>query len=636
MRNRNPVAFMSYVHADDAYGRLTELREHLSQEARIQIGREFEIFQDRNAILWGQNWKQRIEESIDEVTFLIPIITPGFFNSPYCRDELQRFLDREKELNRNDLILPIYYVTTSLLDDEAERANDELAQVIATRQYADWRDLRFEPFTSPQVGKSLAGLVAQLRHALESVQGARTADAEQTSQGSSRSARETSTSKQTTEGTRGAGSVAGEPAAKTEPPTHIVDPWLRGDYSTIAEAVVDASPGDRILVRPGFYQHGLVINKPLEIIGDGPLDEIVVEARGEHTILFQTTIGRVSNLTLRQVGDGGWNGVDITQGRLDLEGCDISSQSLACVAIRGGADPRLRRNRIHNSNQGGVLVSEGGKGSLEDNDIFANTLSGVEIRDEGSDSTLRRNRIHDGNQGGLLIDLNGRGTLEDNDIFANTLSGVEIRRGGDPTLRNNRIHDGKVNGVLVNEGGKGTLENNDIFANSSIVGGGGFPGVGIAGEGANPTLRNNRIHDGKGGGVLVNNGGKGTLEDNDISANTLSGVEINGEDSDPTLRRNRIHDGKEAGVLVNEGGKGTLEDNDIFANTLVGVEIRGEGSHPTLRNNRINKNGNVGVWVYDGGGATIENNDLRDNGGKGAFYVEEGSESKVQRVSNQG
>jgi hypothetical protein len=29
------------------------------------------------------------------------------------------------------------------------------------------------------------------------------------------------------------------------------------------------------------------------------------------------------------------------------EGCDITSQSIACDGIRGGADPRLLHNRIY-------------------------------------------------------------------------------------------------------------------------------------------------------------------------------------------------------------------------------------------------------------------------------------------------
>ena len=77
---RTPLAFMSYVRFDDQHenGRLTEFRNRLSGEIRMQTGEGFSIFQDRNDIQWGQNWKERIEDSIDEVTFLIPIITPSF------------------------------------------------------------------------------------------------------------------------------------------------------------------------------------------------------------------------------------------------------------------------------------------------------------------------------------------------------------------------------------------------------------------------------------------------------------------------------------------------------------------------------------------------------------------------------
>jgi TIR domain-containing protein len=150
-----PAAFMSYVHLDDAHeeGRLTEFRRRLSGEVRMLTGEDFHIFQDRKDIVWGQQWQHRIDESIDSVTFLIPIITPRFFKSMACRAELERFLDREAKLRRGDLILPVYYLNCPILDIEAKRETDPLARVIAARQFADWRDLRFEPFTSPQVGK---------------------------------------------------------------------------------------------------------------------------------------------------------------------------------------------------------------------------------------------------------------------------------------------------------------------------------------------------------------------------------------------------------------------------------------------------------------------------------------------------
>jgi parallel beta-helix repeat protein len=92
------------------------------------------------------------------------------------------------------------------------------------------------------------------------------------------------------------------------------------------------------------------------------------------------------------------------------------------VAIRNGADPRLRRNRIHHGKQGGVFVYEEGRGTLEDNDIFGNAHAGVNIK-TGGDPLLRRNRIHDSKHGsGVHVFEQGRGTLEDNEIFANALA----------------------------------------------------------------------------------------------------------------------------------------------------------------------------------------------------------------------
>jgi hypothetical protein len=165
-----PAAFMSYAHVDNQYGYLTEFRERLSHEVHVQTGIEFPIFQDRNDILLGQNWRQRIDEALEhESTFLIPILTPSFFNSEACREELELFLERERQLRRNDLILPVYYVNCRELDDEKRRGRDKLTETIASRQWVDWRGLRFEPFNSSQVGKALMQLAGQISLALERI-----------------------------------------------------------------------------------------------------------------------------------------------------------------------------------------------------------------------------------------------------------------------------------------------------------------------------------------------------------------------------------------------------------------------------------------------------------------------------------
>src|SRR3569832_168461 len=110
MAERDPVAFISNVRSDDVHdsGRITELRQRLEGEVKMQTGRVFDIFQDRNDLKWGQQWKERIEDALFGVTFLIPIVTPSYFQSEACKKEFDTFLIRERALGENRLILPIY------------------------------------------------------------------------------------------------------------------------------------------------------------------------------------------------------------------------------------------------------------------------------------------------------------------------------------------------------------------------------------------------------------------------------------------------------------------------------------------------------------------------------------------------
>lgn len=600
-----PAAFLTYVRFEDEHdnGRLSEFCKRLGGEIRIQTGEPFHIFQDRNDIAWGQQWRTRIEESVDAVTFLIAMITPGFFKSAECRKELERFLEREKKLGRGDLILPVYYVNTPALNDEAKRKKDQLMQVIASRQHADWRDLRFEPWTLPQVGKLIAAMALQIAEALE---------------------REPAQHATASAAVQQKPSAETQLAPKSEPPTRIVDPFHRSDYATVNAAVKAAKPGDRILVRPGLYAEAVIIDKPIEIIGDGDRSDIVIESVNAPAISFRSTMGRVANLTLRR-GSGGPQHfcVDISQGRLDLEDCDVSSQSLACIGIHAAADPRLRRNMIHDGKAGGVLIYANGRGTIEDNDIFANGSTSVEIREE-SDPIIRRNRIHSTRDCGVVVQTSGRGTIEDNDIFGNDLSGIEIRTGGNPIIRRNRIHDGNVGGVFVHADATGTIEENDIFANR-------YSGVEIK-TGGNPVVRRNRIRDGGTTGVLVDEQGLGTIEDNDIFANHFSGVEIR-SGGRPTVRHNKIHGGQQPGVYVHSTGSGILENNEITGNDQAGIAVA-TGGFPTVRTNRVTGNRLWGIQIWDGGAGVFERNDLRENM-KGAWFIDAASLPNVTRSDNQ-
>ena len=167
-----PTGFWSYSTLDDqhSHGRLSKLRALLAGELQQAIGRSpvVQLFQDAAAISPGMDWEQSIREAIDDASFLIPIITPGYLQSEWCCTELRLFLERQRALGRNDLVFPIYYQDIS--DFESIRAGDvhdpEILPLLKTRQWADFRDLRHADVISEKVARRVARLAEDMRRTL--------------------------------------------------------------------------------------------------------------------------------------------------------------------------------------------------------------------------------------------------------------------------------------------------------------------------------------------------------------------------------------------------------------------------------------------------------------------------------------
>ena len=84
---------------------------------------------------------------------------------------------------------------------------------------------------------------------------------------------------------------------------------------------------------------------------------------------------------------------------------------------------------------------------------------------KGSNPTFKHNKIHDCKQDGIYIYEDGQGMIENNDIYGNAFSGVEIRTDGNPTLRNNSINKNSYNAIYIHDSGAGTIEDNDLREN---------------------------------------------------------------------------------------------------------------------------------------------------------------------------
>jgi TIR domain/YARHG domain len=155
----NLIGFFSYSREDDEGddGAIAALADRIYRELRAQLGRtsqNFKLWRDKDALSAGEHWKSKLKEAVAESAFFIQMVSPSAVKSPYCRFELESFLEREKELKRDDLFFPILYISVPELND-GRKDNDEVLSIISEREYADWRKIRHGSVNSPEVRQTV-------------------------------------------------------------------------------------------------------------------------------------------------------------------------------------------------------------------------------------------------------------------------------------------------------------------------------------------------------------------------------------------------------------------------------------------------------------------------------------------------
>ncbi len=424
--------------------------------------------------------------------------------------------------------------------------------------------------------------------------------------------------------------------------TYIVDDGGFANFNTIQEAVVAASNGDTIYIKPGQYNEEIILNRSLTLtplIGEnGP---IVLKGDGLVTGITITAEGcSLQGLTIQ---DFSGPAIYVQSDRNTIKG-NVFKNANPAILVRGSHENLIAENTIVDS-QGAVAIWENSTKTLVSaNDIVGCNLS-IVVR-EAADNKILGNKISDA-YWGIWLDHAGGCQIESNDILskrygmwilnssnndvsqnkvrirsssADITQGFNLANASGIILQGNEINDATF-GLIISGSKNNKLKDNAIFRsvnavyfkdtemqeikNNSII----ATEYGIRMENSSKNFFNqNKIENGTVGLDM------GRSRQNNISENRISGIKDTAiqisSSNENILSANLIADSSKGVILLDSSA------NQLSANRFQNVEwsFYAEAETKEGFNNSIDESNVVDsvpiVYLFDKFGGQIQDRDL--------------------------
>ena len=158
MAERDSI-FISYAHDDDKNSNnwISLFKDVLQNELDIQSGQHVNIFFDKDAIDIGEEWKPKIDRTLEERTsHFIAFISMAYLHSEVCLYELEKMLSVEQALGEAGMVLPIYFIGSGPM----EEVDNPIIKRVVEKNYYDWRQFRYTPPSETEIRKKVAKVVS--------------------------------------------------------------------------------------------------------------------------------------------------------------------------------------------------------------------------------------------------------------------------------------------------------------------------------------------------------------------------------------------------------------------------------------------------------------------------------------------
>jgi nitrous oxidase accessory protein NosD len=422
------------------------------------------------------------------------------------------------------------------------------------------------------------------------------------------------------------------PVPASHSPALIVSKIGPEHCHSIGEAIGKAKPGSRILVYPGLYAEQVVIDKDLEIVGEGNGHDIIIAPPDNVScVVMRTAYAVVRNVSIRRRKTSDEKQVPAVvagQGRLVLQHLAITCPASAAVLATGAAASCSMHHVSLTGCRWGVWATDGAEAVVEGSTISDCEGQGIEIRDDAW-CTVRSCDVHDCGAAGIAVSPKGELRCEDTAVRDNRGLGIQVRSNAKNRITGCEIVRNSMHGVVLDEAALARIRHTQFSGN----GGAEFSQVEVS-EKSSVILQACVISAGASHGMHVSTGSAATIEDSTLHAFGQECLSVF-DGSSVTCDRSRFLHSESFCVSVFQKCQAILRHCEIGQSATRSAIIVQAESSATLDHCQVREAKQSGVYSCDRSKATVSASRVHECGSNG-MAADKKSTLKVEKCVIEG
>jgi parallel beta-helix repeat protein len=380
--------------------------------------------------------------------------------------------------------------------------------------------------------------------------------------------------------------------------THYVGGGGPGNYSSIQEAIDNASTGDTIFIYNGSYSEHVLVNKSVSLLGEDK-DTVTIDGGGVGIVVNVSSDW--VNITSLGVTNGGSSLGDAGMALHHVRDCDLTDLRIVSNDRYGVLIFHSDTIRLVNStmsfNKYGALLWSSNRTTVAGNSIFGNEWQGLYVF-ESFGVTVTNNTVSQNIWGGITLYSSHDGVLKDN-IATSNRNGIALLLSNNSSVRGNTLLRNEE-GISLDSSNHNLLEENTLQQN--------LVGIRLESSVSIEVANNTMVEDGFYiEGESIEHWNTHVVE----ASNTVNGNPL-------LFWKNRTGGmvDSPAGQVILANCTGVVVRNQSISNAYVGMEL-GFSSGNTLMNNSFQFIHWIGILAYGSDGNSISDTILTSGGWAG-------------------